>query len=108
MSVFDLISCVLLLVGAFFAVVGGVGIVRMPEFYSRMHCAGVTDTLGAGFIIIGLVFQAGVSLVAFKLVVIMFFLQMTSPSSSHALARSAMTRGLAPVLEQEFDAGDDP
>lgn len=107
MSVFDVISCVFLAIGSFFAVVGGIGIVRLPEFYSRLHGAGITDTLGAGCIIIGLVLQAGFSLIAFKLAVIMFFLTITSPSSCHALARSAMARGLMPVLDQTSDSGDE-
>jgi len=102
----DVISCLFLLAGAFFSMVGGIGIVRLPEFYSRMHSAGITDTLGAGFIIIGLVLQAGFSLVAFKLVVIWFFLTITSPSSCHALARSAMNRHLMPVLDQEPESGE--
>lgn len=99
MMVLDLISCLFLAAGSFFSVIGGIGIVRLPEFYSRMHGAGVTDTLGAGFIIIGLLMQAGFSLVAFKLLVIMFFLMITSPSSCHALARSAMNRRVVPVLD---------
>ena len=106
MSVVDLISCVFLIAGSFFAVVGGIGIVRLPEFYSRMHGAGITDTLGAGFILIGLILQAGLSLVAFKLLVIMFFLIITSPSSCHALARSAMNRHLKPVLDEELPTGN--
>ncbi len=99
MMVLDVISCLFLAAGSFFAVVGGIGIVRLPEFYSRMHGAGITDTLGAGFIILGLTLQAGYSLVAFKLLVILFFLMLTSPSSCHALARSAMNRHLEPVLD---------
>jgi multicomponent Na+:H+ antiporter subunit G len=106
MIVIDVISAMFLAAGAFFAVVGGIGIVRLPEFYSRMHSAGITDTLGAGFIIFGLVLQAGFSLIAFKLAVIMFFLTITSPSSCHALARSAMTRNLKPVLDHKSDSGD--
>jgi multicomponent Na+:H+ antiporter subunit G len=106
MGVLDLISCMFLVAGSFFSIVGGIGIVRLPEFYSRMHGAGVTDTLGAGLIIIGLILQAGFNLVAFKLLVIMFFLMITSPSSCHALARSAMNRNLMPVLDKKPDSGD--
>ena len=54
----DVISWILLVAGSFFAIVGGLGIVRMPEFYSRLHGGGITDTLGAALIIMGLFFQA--------------------------------------------------
>ena len=97
--IFDLISVLFLVVGSFFAVIGGVGIVRLPEFFSRMHGAGITDTMGAGMIIIGLTFQSGASLVTVKLLMILFFLLVTSPSSCHALAKAAMTHGMSPVLD---------
>jgi multicomponent Na+:H+ antiporter subunit G len=96
---FDLISVVFLVTGSFFAVIGGVGIVRLPEFFSRMHGAGITDTMGAGMIMIGLMFQAGASLVTVKLLMILFFLLVTSPSSCHALAKAAITHGMIPVLD---------
>ncbi len=100
MSLFlDLLSWVFLLSGAFFSIVGGIGILRLPEFFSRLHGGGITDTLGAALIIVGLMFQAGLSLASFKLFVILFFLYVTSPSSCHALARSALNHGLKPVLD---------
>jgi multicomponent Na+:H+ antiporter subunit G len=60
--VIDGISFALLLAGSFFAVVGGIGLVRLPCFYARFHGAGITDTLGAGLILTGLMFQGGFSL----------------------------------------------
>ncbi|MEZ6091422.1 MAG: monovalent cation/H(+) antiporter subunit G [Pirellulaceae bacterium] len=106
MIVLDVASWFFLLVGAFFSVVGGIGIIRMPEFFSRLHGAGITDTMGAGGILIGLMLQAGASLATVKLVMILFFLVVTSPSSCHALARSALTHGLSPVLETRRDTAD--
>ena len=99
MIVLSVISWIFLLIGSFFAVVGGIGIVRLPEFFSRMHGGGITDTLGAALIIIGLCFASGGWLVVAKLLMILFFLFMTSPSSCHALARSALSQGVEPVLE---------
>ena len=93
------ISWIFLLIGSFFALVGGIGIVRLPEFFSRMHGGGITDTLGAALIILGLCFAAGDWLVVVKLVMILFFLFLTSPSSCHALARSALSQGVEPILE---------
>lgn len=99
MIVLEGLSWIFLITGSFFSIIGGVGIIRLPEFYSRLHGAGITDTLGAGLILVGLGVQAGFGLVAFKLLVILFFLAITSPSSCHALARSAIMHGLRPVLD---------
>jgi multicomponent Na+:H+ antiporter subunit G len=98
-SIFWLITAVLLISGSIFSIIGGIGICRLPEFFSRMHGAGITDTMGAGMILLGLMVQAGVSLVTFKLIVILFFLLVTSPSSCHALAQSAIAHGLEPELD---------
>ncbi len=95
----DALSCFFLIAGSVFAVIGGIGIVRLPEFYSRMHGSGITDTLGAGLIFAGLVCQSDSVLVAFKLIVTLFFLIVTSPSSCHALAHSALAHGLKPELD---------
>lgn len=99
MIALDVISWVLLILGGFFSIVGGIGIVRLPEFYSRLHGGGITDTLGAALIVLGLLFQAGSVLVGAKLLIILFFLMVTSPSSCHALASSALTQGLEPQLD---------
>jgi multicomponent Na+:H+ antiporter subunit G len=99
MIVLDILTWIFLLTGSFFAIVGGIGIVRLPEFYSRLHGGGITDTLGAGLIMTGLLFQGGLSLATVKLLMILFFLMVTSPTSCHALAKSALAQGLKPVLE---------
>jgi multicomponent Na+:H+ antiporter subunit G len=99
--VLDIVSWIFLVAGSFFAIVGGIGIVRLPEFFSRLHGGGITDTLGAGLIITGLLFQASDPLVVVKLLMIMFFLVLTSPASCHALAKSALSQGLKPVLDDE-------
>ncbi len=99
MILLDILSWIFLITGAFFSIVGGIGIVRMPEFYSRLHGGGITDTLGAGLILIGLLFQTGIELTTVKVLMILFFLMVTSPTSCHALAKSALTQGVKPVLE---------
>jgi len=96
-------SWILLLSGAVFAVIGGIGLLRLPDLYTRMHGAGITDTLGAGLILLGLVLQAGFSLLALKLVGVLFFLLVTSPTSTHALAKSARSSGIEPRLAPEED-----
>ena len=99
MIVIDILSWILLVSGSIFSIIGGIGIVRLPEFFSRMHGGGITDTMGAGLIVVGLLLQAGLSLVSFKLLTILFFLMVTSPSSCHALAKSALSQGLEPELD---------
>jgi len=101
----DIVSWICLVAGSFFAVVGGIGILRLPDFYTRIHGGGITDTLGAGLILTGLMFQAGLSLITFKLVTILFFLLLTSPTSAHALAKSAMARGVKPLLAEDDEEG---
>jgi multicomponent Na+:H+ antiporter subunit G len=90
-----------LVAGVAFCVVGAIGLIRMPDLYTRMHAASVTDTLGAGLILLGLVFQAGFTLVTAKLLMIGMLLLLTSPTATHALARAAFVRGVMPVLERE-------
>ena len=94
----DIITWVCLLAGGFFSVVGAIGIVRLPDFFSRLHGGGITDTLGAGLILVGLLFQAGISLAAVKVLMILGFLFITSPTGCHALAQAALTQGLRPLL----------
>jgi len=99
MIVFEILGWFFLISGSIFSVIGGIGLIRLPEFFSRMHGGGITDTLGAGLVVLGLILLAGPTLVAFKLIVILFFLTITSPSSCHALAKSAIAHGLKPQLD---------
>ena len=99
--VLDIVSWALILTGSFFTVVGAIGLVRMPDVYTRMHAASVTDTLGVGFILLGLILQAGSVLVAAKLVIIGLLIFFTSPAATHALARAALGRGLLPLVAGE-------
>ena len=100
-ATFDIASCVLLVAGGFFCIVGAIGLLRMPDFYTRVHAASVTDTLGAGLILLGLILQAGWTLVAAKLVIVGLLVFFTSPAATHALAKAALGRGLKPLLGEE-------
>lgn len=86
----DGISWALLLGGAAFSMIGGLGLLRMPDVYTRMHAASLTDTLGAILILGGLMVQGGLTLVTLKLVLTLFFLLYTSPVATHALAAAAL------------------
>jgi len=101
----DALSWVFLLTGSFLGVSGGIGILRFPDFFTRLHAAGVTDTLCAALILLGLMMQTGWGLVAVKLFFIILFLSFTSPVAAHALARAALHGGLKPQLHK---AEDDP
>lgn len=94
----DILSWILLLAGGAFCMIGALGLVRMPDFFTRMHAASVTDTLGAGLLLLGLMLQAGWSLATVKLIVIGLLIFFTSPTSTHALAQAALARGLKPLL----------
>jgi multicomponent Na+:H+ antiporter subunit G len=96
--VLDILSWILLLAGSAFCMIGALGLVRMPDFFTRMHAASVTDTLGAGLILIGLMLQAGFTLAMVKLFVVGLLIFFTSPTSTHALAQAALARGLEPLL----------
>ena len=100
--VIDILSAVFLTGGAFFCLVGGIGLVRMPDFYTRMHGASVTETLGAGFMLIGLILQAGWTLVAVKLAMIGLLILFASPTATHALAKAALGSGLKPLLAKHI------
>ena len=105
----DIITWVCLIGGSFFVLVGGFGVLRMPDVYTRSHAAGITDTLGAGLILLGLMAQAGLTLITVKLLFILLFLLFTSPTSSFALNHTAWTSGLRPLLDNEppVEQGDE-
>jgi multicomponent Na+:H+ antiporter subunit G len=95
-ALLDAASGLLLAAGGLACVVGALGLLRMPDFYTRIHAASVSDAVGAGLILAGLLLQAGSWLVAAKLVAVGLLLFLTSPAATHALARAALERGLQP------------
>ncbi|GJL80687.1 MAG: hypothetical protein DHS20C01_03210 [marine bacterium B5-7] len=84
----DVVSGILLFSGAFFMLVGTIGILRFPDAMAQIHAAGITDTLGVALIVLGLMVQAGFTLLTIKLLVILAVLLFTNPTASHALSRS--------------------
>jgi len=96
MTLVDLISAAFLASGCFLSLSGGVGILRMPDFYTRLHAAGKVDSLAQALILTGLMFQAGLTLVSVKLFLIIVFLLATAPTATHAVAKAAHLSGLKP------------
>lgn len=104
----DAASWLCLVGGGLFCIVGAIGLLRMPDVYTRMHAASVIETLGAGLILLGLVLQAGFTLVAVKLFVLGALIVLTSPTATHALARAAMEGGVMPMLADAKDTPSKP
>jgi len=94
--VIDIASWLLLSAGGVFVFIGGLGALRMPDLYTRMHAASVTDTIGPALIIIGIILQAGLTLASVKLVAILLFLLLTGPTASNALASASLLAGNRP------------
>ncbi len=99
MHFLDIGSSILLLAGVFFGLSGAVGLFRFPDFFTRVHAASVTDSIAAILIIGGLLLQTSFDLNTAKLVFILLFLLVTSPTASHALAKSARHGGLLTLAE---------
>ena len=106
--VLDALSWVFILGGVFFIVTGTIGVVRMPDVYCRLHAAGMTDTMGAGLILLGSCFQAGLTLITVRLLMIWAFLLITSPVATHALARAALSGGVTPYRAPMSRSGSSP
>ncbi len=104
----DAVSWLCLVAGGMFVLVGGVGVVRMPDVFTRLHAAGVADTMGAGLILLGLILQSGFHLGTFKLLILLIFLLHIGPTSTHALAEAALREpsrdDIGPLPEHEDDA----
>jgi len=101
----DILSWIFLVAGGAFCVIGMIGLVRMPDVFTRIHGVSVTDTLGAGFIITGLALQSGFTLVTAKLIIIMGLILLTSPVATHALAQAALHAGVRPKLDHDETGG---
>lgn len=103
-----ILSAIFLAGGAFFCLVGGIGLLRMPDFYTRMQAASVVETLGVGLMLTGLIIHAGLTLVAVKLLIIGLLIFFASPTASHALSRAALLSGLKPLLGPQPSAEEVP
>ena len=96
-SLVEIVAGACLLGGAAFLVIGAIGLVRLPDFFTRIHAAGVIDTMGIALTFAGLVLLAGWTLPAVKLVLILSFMLLTGPTACHALAKAALHGRLNPL-----------
>lgn len=90
---------VLLLAGSFFLVITGIGLLKFPDLYTRIHAGGMADTLATFLICLGLGLQSGLSLVTVKLAFVVAFVFFTSPTATYALAQASFVAGLKPKLD---------
>lgn len=104
----NIASWIFLAIGGFLGITGAVGLFRFPDFYTRLHAASVTDTLCAGFIVLGLLMQADSAMTVFKLLLILLIILYTSPTAAHALAKAALHGGLKPVLSEDSSSAPNP
>ena len=98
-TVLDILSWICLLGGAFFLLVSAIGVLRFPDFYTRLHAVSVCDAMGAGLVLVGLMLQGGLSLVTVKLLLIFYFMMFTGPTAVHALAEAALQGKLEPLVD---------
>ena len=103
--VLDVASWIAIVAGLFFMLVGTIGVLRLPDVYTRLHAGGMTDTMGAGLLILGMLLQTIEGIlhgqdtwwfVLFRLILIYLFILFTSPISTHALARAGLAGGVEP------------
>ena len=94
------LSWIFIIGGSIFMLIGAIGTVRFPDFWTRLHAVSVTDTGGVLLLSAGMILQAGFTLVTFKLIMIAVFLFITGPTASHAVANAALVSGLLPKGER--------
>ncbi len=97
----DILSWILIVIGGTFSIISAVGILRLPDVYTRMHAAGIGDTLALGALCGGMILQAGWTIVTIKLLLILLFMFFASPTTTHALAKAAIAGGLKPLIDED-------
>jgi multicomponent Na+:H+ antiporter subunit G len=95
------VANMLLVIGLLFILAGVIGILRLPDFYTRLHAMGKCDTLGAALVLIALAIHAGISLYSVKILLISVFIGLANPTATHALGRAALRAGLVPWTRGE-------
>ena len=104
-QVIDILSGLCIAAGIVALITGSLGLIRLPDLFSRTHAVGMMDTAGVGFIILGLIIHEGFTLVSVKLALVGIFLFFTSPIATHAVAQVAYRAGLKPILEEDRTGG---
>jgi len=101
--VLNIIILLFLISGVFFFFVGVVGLLRMPNVFTRMHATTKCDTMGAGLVFAGLIMWQGVSFISANILLILIFVWITNPTAAHAIAKAAYQRLESGLEEQGAD-----
>ena len=104
-DILQLISWALILLGSIMVIIGALGSLRLPDFWSRLHAASVTDSGGVILILFGMGIHSGFNLITFKLFLIGVFLFITGPTSSHAVANAALVSGVKMLSKKKKKTG---
>jgi multicomponent Na+:H+ antiporter subunit G len=97
MTPVELLAVALVVVGTFFGFVATVGIIRLPGLYARLHAASKSDTLASVLALAGAAVLLGVGIASMKLVFLVLFLFVTSPTAAHAIARAGREENVEPA-----------
>lgn len=97
MSAMEAVSALLFAVGGAFVLAGGIGALRLPDVYTRIHGAGLTDTMGTLLVLVACALQTGWSLATVKIGAVLVFMLLTTPTATYALANAARLAGVVPV-----------
>ncbi len=100
------LAVILVCAGVFFLLMGSIGLLRFPDFYTRMHAAGKSDTLGSLLVLTGLACYEGIDLTAVKILLIALFIFVTGPTATHAIARAALKNEM-PLWKSEIGKGEE-
>jgi len=105
-AILELVSAICLLLGSVLCVTGGIGLLRMPDFFSRVHASGVTETLAAPLLLAGLALQMDWSLDLVKVAMILILVLATNPTATHAMAKATLHGGQRPLeLDRDRSTG---
>ena len=97
------LTIIFVILGTFFMFIGSVGVVRLPDFFTRSHATSKSDTLGIMLIVAGLMFFEGFSLNSLKLLIVFIFVALANPVGAHALARAAFKFGVKPWFKKKSE-----
>ncbi|MCD5412436.1 monovalent cation/H(+) antiporter subunit G [Thermodesulfovibrionales bacterium] len=101
MVAIDIIAIIFISLGVFVLIVGTIGLLRLPDFYTRMHAIGKCDTLGLAMVLVGLALYEGLTLLSAKLLLIAVFLFIANATATHAITRAAIKTSMVPWTKKE-------
>jgi multicomponent Na+:H+ antiporter subunit G len=101
------LAAALMITGAVFLLISSVGLLRLPDFYSRAQAVGKAETLGSMLVLFGLALHNGAELTTIKILLILAIIFVTNPTATHALTRSAFRSGFKIWRSGDKATGDD-